>query len=167
MLSVDRYRTIYEMLDKVSPLSYDCGRLCNGICCSDESFTDEEPCIYLLPGEREYLLSEGCESSIIREPRREHDLPKSWGKYVYLFRCDGTELCDRAVRPIQCRTFPLEPHIDENGNLEMIYASQQLPYSCPIIRDGMALSDDFRRVTYEAWKLLTEDDAIRDLISQA
>ena len=46
----------------------------------------------------------------------------------------------------------------------MIMCNDDLPYTCPIIRDKMEISEDFGKVTLEAWKLLIEDRAIRDLV---
>ena len=164
MLSVQEYAKIYSMLDKVSPVSYDCGRLCNSICCSNETFADEDSYIYLLPGEMEYLASVGCNIPIVRQAAKDHFLPASWGRDVYLMNCpDGTG-CDRRFRPIQCRTFPLAPHLKKKGVLELISCDTDLPYVCPLIRDDIALNDDFREATLEAWKLLIEDKAIRDLV---
>ena len=35
---------------------------------------------------------------------------------IYLVKCTNPPKCDRKIRPIQCRTFPLIPHIDKKGN---------------------------------------------------
>ena len=40
------------------------------------------------------------------------ELPK---EVVNVVKCRNPPKCDRSIRPIQCRTFPLVPHIDENG----------------------------------------------------
>lgn len=164
MLSVEEYARIYSMLDEVSPLFGDCGQLCGSICCSNDPFGNEESYIYLLPGEREYLESCGCTMRIAKEPAKEHFLPASWGEYVHVMHCPGTKMCNRAHRPIQCRTFPLVPLLRKKGVLEMIMCNDDLPYTCPIIRDKMEISEDFCKVTLEAWKLLIEDRAIRDLV---
>ena len=56
VIGIKEYQKIYEMLDKVSPVPYDCGAGCGAVCCRDDSFDkDSEPYIYLLPGEKEYL----------------------------------------------------------------------------------------------------------------
>ncbi len=164
MLGIEQYKKIYGMLDKVSPVPYDCGSLCNSICCRGDSFSGEDPYIYLLPGEKEYLEYAGCKMKIVRRRLKYHDLPSSWGKYVYTAECSQPENCNRSVRPIQCRTFPITPHITETGELLMIYCDVDLPYVCPLLEEEKKLSDDFLAITYEAWKLLTEDGAIRDLV---
>ncbi len=165
MLNTEDYRKIYSMLDTVSPLPFDCGSLCGSICCSDEPFSGySDSYIYLLPGEKEFLDLAGHELIIEKQPVSEHYLPSSWGEYVYIARCPGKDHCRRQLRPIQCRSFPLEPHLGKRGRLELIYCDLDLPYSCSLISEKKELSDDFVRVTYEAWKLLMEDKAIRDLI---
>ena len=164
MLSIDQYREIYRILDSATPAAYDCGTLCGSVCCSDSSFGEDESYIYLLPGEKEYLDSIGCSIPIISEKRSEHYLPGSWGDIVYIAHCPGENACGRDVRPIQCRTFPLEPYINADGSLEMIPERTDLPYKCPFIEGEAELSEDFRRATYEAWSMLIKDEAIRDMV---
>ena len=162
MLAEKEYDKIYKMLDEVNPLPYDCGSLCGSICCSKEPFTGDDDYIYLLPGEREYIEHAGYDMLVERQSRKDHYLPRSWGKYVYIVRCPGR--CNRRQRPIQCRTFPLTPHIGKTGRLEMIYYPEEIPYSCPLIRERMTLSEEFERTTLRAWELLITDSAIRDLV---
>lgn len=163
MPGIETYKEIYAVLDE-GPVAYDCGSLCGSACCSDLSFCGEDPYIYLLPGEKEYLDDAGSSIHIKRQNRREHDLPASWGEYVYIACCPGNVNCERAVRPIQCRTFPLYPYITEEGELEMRLCYMDLPYSCPFVEKRSVVSDDFYRAALKAWKMLIEDKAIRDLV---
>lgn len=50
------YRAIYRLLDRVSPVDYDCGTLCGAACCMVESEPDMEMGIYLLPEEGELIM---------------------------------------------------------------------------------------------------------------
>lgn len=68
------------------------------------------------------------------------------------------------MRPLQCRIFPLAPHLDEDGRLYMIYQSGQLPYSCPLISDKLKLNDDFLKANFTVWKHLVRDPLIYDLV---
>ena len=43
------YRAIYRLLDRVSPVPFDCGMICGSACCT--SIGEDEMGIYLLPGE--------------------------------------------------------------------------------------------------------------------
>lgn len=164
MLSTERYKEIYAILDQAGPVSYDCGTLCNSICCSDSSFDDGDSYIYLLPGEKEYLDLVGSGITIEKQKRDEHDLPKSWGEYVFIARCPGKGSCERNTRPIQCRTFPLHPFITDKGKLEMSLFYLDVPYSCPFLEGKAKVSDVFYKTTLKAWEMLVEDKAIRDLV---
>ena len=44
---------IYRRLDKVSPVDFDCGKLCGEICCvyDSEEYPNEDLALFLLPGE--------------------------------------------------------------------------------------------------------------------
>ena len=153
------------MLDKVDPVPYDCGEVCGAVCCRRESFGNgNEPCLYLLPGEKEYLEEAGADINIKREPREEHDLPESFGKYAYVAYCKGAGSCERRFRPIQCRSFPLWPYFTEDGELVLSFYNDELPYICPLIEERRALSEDFINATYKAWEILIEDEAVRDLV---
>lgn len=165
MLKPEVFEKIYRRLDEVSPLSCDCGKECGAVCCSRKAFDDgSEPYIYLLPGEKEYLESRTSCLEIKRELRAEHDFPESYGEYVYVLYCREAGACDRRFRPIQCRTFPLMPYITDEGELLLGFYDGELPYNCPLIEDNRELQEDFIKATYEAWEMLLEDDAIRDLI---
>lgn len=165
MISKDIFRKIYTMLDKVDPVPFDCGEICGAACCRPDSFDiGDEPYLYLLPGEKEYLEEEGTDIKITRESSKEHDLPGSYGEYVYTAYCKEPRSCDRRFRPIQCRSFPLWPYITEDGELLLSFYNDELPYVCPLIEERRVLSEEFVRATYEAWEILIEDESIRDLI---
>ena len=68
------------------------------------------------------------------------------------------------MRPFQCRTYPLTPHIDQDGILNLIYNDEMLPYHCPLIEEEIPLNDDFVKATYTVWKHLIKDPLIRDLV---
>lgn len=102
------YTEIYRLTDNVTPLPIDCGQLCNCSCCKG----DEDMGMYLFPGER-----------VMYEK-----LP-SWakiskcgivlgGEKVDFISCAGS--CDRSLRPLACRIFPLFPFIDIDGSLKII-----------------------------------------------
>ena len=166
MIEKEVYRKIYEKLDKVNPVPYDCGEICGAVCCMRESFDGgEEPYLYLLPGEKEFLEEEGADFEIKREPREEHDLPDSYGEYVYAVYCKKPGSCNRRFRPIQCRTFPLWPYITEDGDLLLSFYNDELPYECPLIEEKRVLSEEFVKATYEAWEILTEDEAVREMVA--
>jgi len=164
------YKAIYRLLDRVSPVDYDCGTLCGAACCTcggdsvDEDGLDYELGMYLLPGEEKVFTMEedwlkwSCEDAL------DYDFPDSWFGNVYFIRCKTPPVCQRNLRPLQCRFFPLEPYFDKNGELHVIISTAELPYSCPLITEKMKLNDDFIQATYTVWKHLVRDRLIFDLV---
>ncbi len=159
------YKAIYRLLDSVSPIDSDCGLLCGAACCTAERADgDDDVGIYLLPGE-EKVHSRHDEWLTWTEDRAEdYDFPDSWTGKVYFINCKNPPHCPREKRPIQCRTFPLTPHLDENDELSLIYNDLELPYACPLIYDAVPLNDDFVRATLTVWKHLIRDPLIYDLV---
>ena len=165
MLSKEDYEQIYKMLDSVNPLSNDCGKLCNAVCCKSELYPQEEDYfLYLLLGEESVHDKKDTWLDWSEEKTSDFYLPSSWGEKFNVVRCHGPEKCKRKLRPIQCRTFPLEPHLSKDGELELIYCSNKTPYKCPLICDKIKLTDEFIWMTYLAWKKLISDKPIYDYI---
>ena len=158
------FEEIYEALNKVEVLDHDCGKLCGAACCTaGGNYGDENMGIYLMPGEEELLRDQDW-LTITESDASEHDLPESWTGKVYFAKCKTPPICPRDMRPIQCRTFPLAPHIDEDGKLLMIYNDLELPYECPLIEEEIPLEDDFVEALTEAWRAMIKDPLIYDLV---
>ena len=158
------YKAIYRLLDRVSVLDFDCGKLCNSICCTKEG--SQEMGIYLLPGEDKVQDRKDSWLRWSEEDTDDYDFPESWKGKVFFVQCDGPGSCKRNLRPLQCRTFPLAPHIDEEGDLTMVYNDLELPYRCPLIDDEMPLDDRFVKATTTVWKHLIRDPLIYDLVRE-
>ena len=96
------------MFDTVTPLSKDCGILCEGACCRDGA--EERKGMLLFPGEEKFLKDKGF------------DIEKSnWkyaGKNAYVLFCSGR--CNRDYRPLGCRIFPLTPVLEEDNKVKLI-----------------------------------------------
>lgn len=153
---------MYRLLDRVSPLSDDCGKLCGACCCTAEGAGDMG--MYLLPGEEK--IHEPGEDWLIwqKERAEDYDFPDSWHGPVYFVRCKTPPVCPREKRPLQCRTFPLTPHLYADETLELLYNDLDLPYRCPLIEQEIPLDERFVRATYTVWKHLIRDPLIRDLV---
>lgn len=178
------YRKAYRVLDKSTPLRFDCGLLCNSRCCSGDS--DEG--MHLYPGEEimfkfdkavtpPSLSSLATPSALLSSllplssPNKDkfkcdlkikdiifHDL-----KIKFLV-CDGK--CERRYRPLACRIFPLVPYISEEGILHIV-EDPRAKYICPLIFLNMSEQIDkiFRRNLYKVFRLLTQDKDIHEYIS--
>ncbi len=101
---------LYERLDAVSPVDFDCGKLCGEICCvyDSEEYPNDELALFLMPGE-ELMYEDTDEFELYYIDAAELDFPHSWKREVCLVKCRNPPRCDRSIRPIQCRTFPLVP----------------------------------------------------------
>ncbi|QIB69477.1 hypothetical protein Ami103574_09115 [Aminipila butyrica] len=164
------YQAIYRLLDRVSPITEDCGALCGAACCTcggdsqEEEGLDYDLGIYLLPGEEKLftMKEEWLKWSV--EYAEDYDFPDSWFGKVYFVRCKTPPVCPRESRPLQCRFFPLAPHLSEEGRLQLIWSTSELPYSCPLITEKRALNASFIQATYTVWKHLIRDTLIFDLV---
>lgn len=158
-------KRIYERLDEVSPVDFDCGKLCDEVCCVyDANKTHEEELVlYLLPGE-ELMYEDSEEFELYFMDSSEIKYPHSWKDNIYLVKCKNPPRCDRSIRPIQCRTFPLVPHISKDGEFHLVLDETEFPYECPIIRDHIKLNEDFIRITFEIWKKLITNPLVYDLV---
>ena len=160
------WKAIYRLLDRVSPVDYDCGKLCGAACCTcaDVNSNDMEMGIYLYPGEHKIHNKKDNWLDWTVEDAADFEFPDSWNGPVYFVRCKTPPVCPREKRPLQCRTYPLAPYISEEGFLEMVYNDEDLPYSCPLIDDEIPLNDDFVKATYTVWSHLIRDPLIYDLV---
>ncbi len=157
------YEEIYRMLDAVSPLDGDCGRLCGAACCTAGSEEDEMG-IYLLPGEEMMFGQEQDWVEKSCDKAEDYVFPDSWHGAVWFIRCKTPPHCPRERRPIQCRSFPLLPHLTAEGVLSMVYNDIDTPYSCPLIEEEIPLNEGFVEQTKKAWEMLIRDPLIYDLV---
>ena len=137
----------------MAPVSFDCGMFCGASCCDYEGPGDLGLGIYLLPGE------EGINPTL--HPDDTYDLD---GEIFTFVKCDGTETCIRELRPIQCRTYPLVPHIKADGELILIYNDSELPYGCPLVDQRARLNIEFVEETTKVWGELIKDPGIRKYV---
>ena len=167
----DTFKAIYRLLDKVSPINGDCGLLCGSACCTCENesnhcnYTDSDTFgIYLLPGEDKIFTKDETWIHWEKDRAEEYEFPDSWRGYVYFIKCKTAPVCHRSMRPLQCRFFPLAPHLDDEDNLYLIYQWEQLPYDCPLISKKIPLNTSFIKATYTVWSHLLKDTLIYDLV---
>lgn len=158
-------KEIYDKLEEVSPVDFDCGKLCGEVCCvyDNENEDSEELVLYLLPGE-ELMYEDSDSFELYYVDYREIKYPRSWKNQAYLVRCINPPNCNRSIRPIQCRTFPLIPHLTKHGEFHLVFDEHEFPYECPIIHENIKLNDDFIKVTYDVWMMLLSNPLVYDLV---
>lgn len=164
------YRAIYRLLNRVSPLADDCGRLCGALCCqppgeSDNPEEDFQLGIYLLPGEEKIFTKKENWLLWSYDWAEDYDFPPSWHGKVWFVRCTTPPHCRREKRPLQCRFYPLQPDLDEQDRLQMILSTEKTPYTCPLIRSKLPLQPAFLHASYTVWRHLLRDPLIHDLVA--
>lgn len=159
------WQAIYRLLDRVSPIDGDCGLLCGCACCTETGdLSGEDMGIYLYPGEEKIHDKDASWLTWTVEKAEDFDFPDSWHGNIYFVCCNTPPKCPRHMRPFQCRTYPLTPHINENGVLTLIKNDENLPYKCPLIENNVELNEDFIKATYTVWVHLLRDPLILDLV---
>lgn len=141
MKTEDVLKSCYSVLRKTTPLSFDCGKICNGKCCKG----DEKTGMILFPGE-ENLVDPDIKI-----------MENAYGDHVAI--CDGT--CDRNKRPLSCRIYPLFPLLtEENGEAE-IKVVFDYRADCPLAQGEYKYSKRFIKSVKRVGKylLLNEETA--------
>ena len=144
------YLQIYRMFDNCTPLSVDCGELCSHACCSGD-----DAGMFLFPGEEkvyELLKPEGFRMEISDFT---YDDNGKIRKTPILF-CDGR--CDRYIRPLACRIFPITPILDKDGNIEII-TDPRARRLCPLAKTFSVeeYESRFVRTVRKAFLLLSKN----------
>ena len=151
------WKRIYKLLEDVTPLTADCGRICGAACCTE---WEQGVGMYLLPGE-EIMFSKKEEWLSWQEHSTdEYEFCPSWTGSVNFVCCNGT--CPREKRPFACRTFPLAPYLSPEGELEL-RLDQAASLLCPLVKAGDLglLERRFLARARLAWEELLQDPLIR------
>ncbi len=146
------YETAYEIMADHTPLSPDCGLLCEAECRKvDEDITG----MYLFP-EENVMLRDLPPYMKLYDTDFEYD----YGRYADLLTCDGH--CERERRPLACRIFPLMPYLTEDGKLEIIMDPRGRGI-CPLARamKPEELEPDFVEAVRRASNVLLKNKQIR------
>lgn len=155
MTKRELYEKVYGMLDDITPLRTDCGELCSRACCAS---SEDESGMYLFPGEEEMYTDR---PSWLRIEKSAFTFGN--GKPVHIAICN--ENCQRFLRPLACRIFPLTPYIDRNKSLIIKADSRAVPL-CPLARETSTqqLDENFIRTVANAFRILIKDNEIRSFI---
>ncbi len=161
-LTKEEWKEVYARLDRVTPIDGDCGALCGSICCQDSP--DYEMVMYLLPGEDKVHNKSDPWLCWEWDDPRVHHFPKSFRGPLWMVDCTQAEACNRKKRPVQCRTFPVAPHLTLKDELILIWDNMELPYVCPLLAQQAALREDFMETTLAVWEMLCTDRQIYDIV---
>ena len=146
------YKLMYRILDSVTPLPYDCGKLCGHACCKD---SDVGTGMYLYP----------CEIKMYKHLPNWAEIDYSdftYGdKTAHILSCKG--VCDRSSRPLACRIFPLVPY-DDNGEIKIIMDPRAMSM-CPLARK-MKVTKEFKDAVTKCINILKKTDAGKEFIRE-
>lgn len=141
------------MLENVTPLKRDCGKICHEACCSDTLGDDSG--MLLFPGEEEIMADNPCF-------RIEEGSYSINGTPARICVCEG--MCRRKDRPLSCRIFPLTFHV-ENGSVTAVMNAEALSL-CPLAAMNMdSLSREFVTAVENAGQLLYGNEIYRPFIT--
>lgn len=135
------YDKIFKIMGELTPLTVDCGVLCDGACCKGDAQTG----MRLFPHEKSSLDITELESG------------------ERLAVCSGS--CNRSERPLACRNFPFFPTIDEDGKIyvEPDYRAARL---CPLIThsDEIIFDPKFFKALEKVGKILAKDNECKEYL---
>ncbi len=137
------------LLETVTPLKRDCGRLCGARCC--ESLEGEETGMRLFPGEEEAYAGKPGWKLLTAERG-------------ILAVCPG--VCERTERPLACRVFPLIPEAAEDGNIQ-VRVDLRAAAVCPLARQGLSAMDPvFREAVRQAGERMMSSPRLADTLRE-
>ncbi|MBR3868598.1 MAG: hypothetical protein IKM66_04720 [Clostridia bacterium] len=137
----------YELLERVTPLTYDCGKLCDGECCKGDGNTG----MWLFPYEEEIIKNiDGFE---IKE------CDGNMGNKMVV--CQGS--CDRKTRPLACRIYPFFPMITDDGY--DVRADIRGISGCPLLYKNIKADYAFIRQVRKIARLFDRDETLKNYIN--
>ena len=141
------YSYLYRKLNRRTPLKTDCGIICGGACCKSED-GENEMGMYLFPGEDKMFKGKGF---------RIEGSDFSYGeKRAKILFCDGE--CERKLRPLSCRIFPLFPYITKFSELKVII-DKRGSFVCPLCRAELKYFDhSFVRGVRHIGEIIMKDE---------
>ncbi len=131
----------YSKLRKVTPLNFDCGKICNGKCCKG----DEKTGMIIFPGEEKFI------DENMKVFRNEE------GDTVAV--CNGS--CNRNKRPLACRIYPLFPLLVSSEGKDRVEVIFDCRADCPITEGDYQISRRFEKAVRRVGKYLLLNEEIK------
>lgn len=147
------YLQLYRLFDSNTPLTVDCGNLCDSVCCRGD-----DSGMFLFPGEKEVYKLLNPDGMRIEMSDLTYKYNDKEYKTPILF-CGGD--CDRYIRPLACRIFPLTPVLDENGHIDVII-DPRAKSICPLAKTLYIdeYNENFVKSVKKAFTLLTKNKRV-------
>lgn len=144
------YLQIYKLFDNITPVSVDCGQLCNKACCKGD-----DSGMFLFPGEKEVFKL--LNPNWVRIESTDFTYKYNTKTYnVPIAMCNGS--CDRYQRPLACRIFPLTPYVGDDDKIDIII-DPRAKGICPMAKSFYLedFDDKFIRNIKKAFLLLMKN----------
>ena len=144
------------MLDRVTPLYYDCGKLCNAACCKGDGE------IWLLPGEE--VFYENTPGFTLKRYKNTEK------KDTFHVICKENCWLSREIRPFFCKIFPLFPLVtkDEYQRIRIkLILDPRARALCPLFERSDLITARFRRKLRMAVRLLCRDQEMMDFFVES
>ncbi len=141
MKAYEIYNNAYRLLNYIVPIRADCGKLCNKVCCKSD---DEDMGMYLFPYEQVMFEDK---PQWLRIEKTNFKYKTNENALIALCRPP----CERGLRPLSCRIFPLFPYLNIMGELEIIFDPRGKGI-CPLNLE--LISKDFIKRVYLVFKFL-------------
>ncbi len=139
----------YELLENVTPVKYDCGKICNKKCCKG----NDNDGMLLFPGEEEIFYQN--ENFEVYFDNRYDNLA---------VRCKGS--CCRNERPLSCRIFPYLIYTEEKSGKHSVVPDIRALEFCPLISEKYEVDRKFLRALRMSSAKLCENSEISDFIQK-
>ncbi|MBN2797070.1 MAG: hypothetical protein JXR88_16785 [Clostridia bacterium] len=151
------FQKAYDMMDEPI-IDGNCGELCNFHCCRSHS-EKERMGMYLIP--HEFKMMQNFHVDYEVHTKHLYDMPKGVKRLYYIF-CPDDSGCLRQKRPIQCRTYPFEPHYEEDV-LTLVVEKEQI-HQCPLLNKTEIWRKEFIEGVLRGWQLLCTVDEIKAFV---
>ena len=132
----------YSQLRKITPLDFDCGKICNGKCCKG----DEKTGMIIFPGEEKFV------------DEKLKIFKNDDGDMVAV--CSGS--CDRNKRPLSCRIYPLFPLLTEKEGKTTIEVIFDYRADCPITKGEYNINRKFKKAVKRVGKYLLLNEETKE-----
>lgn len=136
----------YALMDEAI-IAGNCGKSCDYHCCRRHDDDGKQLGMYLLPLEYEYIQA-AVATDYELHSQKHYKMPPKIKKMYYIY-CHLESGCLRDHRPIQCRTYPFEPHL-ENGVFSLVIEKEQI-HGCPLITRRSEWRPAFIDGIYNGW----------------
>jgi len=146
----ERYEEAYSLLDELTLIPADCGKLCKRKCCHG----GKDDGMLLFAGEEEFLDGQ----RFLKVSEREF-----CGGTAKMAVCKGR--CKREWRPLSCRIYPFAPRMKEDGTIE-VTPDPRAKYICPLLASGAEQYWDaaFAKTVQQAFELLLEVEGMPEFL---